>query len=83
MQEEGGALDFGKLRPQPVDDLRCVELSFVPRLQRQEVAAGVGRLRAAGAAGLRTERLDIRILENDVAQLLHRIDIGDIAPLSP
>ena len=68
LQEQVGALDLGKLRPQPVDDLRGVELALVARLERDEIAAGVGRLRAAGAAGLRAETLDVGIAQNDVAE---------------
>ena len=36
--------DLGKLRPQPVDDLRGVELALVARLEHDEEAAGIGRI---------------------------------------
>ena len=69
LQEQVRALDLGELRPQPVDDLRCRELALVARLEHDEEAAGIGGLGAAGAAGERAEAGDVRIAQQDVAEL--------------
>ena len=56
LQEQIGALNFRQLRPQTIDDLRRIEFALVVRLERNEKSAGIRRLGAAGAAGLRCRR---------------------------
>ena len=72
LQEQIDGLDFRQLRPQPVDDLRGGEFALVARLEHDEIASGIGRLRAAGGAGKRAETLDVGIGQDDVADGVHQ-----------
>src|SRR5262249_305307 len=48
LQKQGRALDFGELRPQPVDDLRGRELALVTWLEHDEETPGIGGVCAPG-----------------------------------
>src|SRR5262245_51628936 len=69
LQKERRALNFGELRPQPVDNLRGGELALVARLEHDEETPGVGGVGAAGAAGERAEAGDVRIAQQHRAKL--------------
>ena len=67
---ESDALDPGKLRPQPVDDLVCADVALTAGLQSDEDTSLVeGRGRTAGADVV-ADRFNRRILQQNIYQRL-------------